>query len=278
MSRIRLAGDAHTLEWKELRHMGRLDDDDYLARLAPDAVDPTRGAQSLLNELLTAAELAEALDTPAARRWALEHQRLVRDRQPPEQELVRQLDLAGPGRARALLLYAAVRMRRPSVVIETGCFTGWDTSIVLLALTRNAHGHLYTLDLPGYSAGGKDNAAFRASLPCGGLPRDLSPGFLVPRTLRRRWTLRLGDARDLLPALLSELGKPVDFFFHDSEHSYGHMMWEYTTVAPHLAPGAVLASDDLSFNTAFWDFCRGFGLERMLHRSNANVGATLWRG
>lgn len=273
-----MAGDARTLAWKALRHVGRLNDDDYLTRLTSGAAERTQSAHALLEELTVAAELAEALDTPAARRWALEHEQPGCDERSREAKLVRQLDLAGPGRGRALLLYASVRTRRPGVVIETGCFTGWDTTLVLLALMRNAHGHLFTLDLPGYSEDRRDNAAFRASLPCGGLPRDLRPGFLVPPTLQERWTLRLGDARDLLPALLSELEEPVDFFFHDSEHSYGHMMWEYTTVAPHLAPGAVLASDDLSFNTAFWDFCRGLGLHRLLHRSNANVGATLWPG
>ncbi len=57
-----------------------------------------------------------------------------------------------------------------------------------------------------------------------------------------------------------------------------HMMWEFTTVAPYLAQGSLLASDDLAFNTAFWDFCAGHALPRLLHRGNANIGATVWPG
>lgn len=263
-----------TLAWKVLRHASRLDDEAYLGRVAGAPSDAATAARGLLDELRDAPELVAALSTDDAGRWALLHERMAA---PPHDAVSALLDLGGPGRVRPLLLYAALRRRRPSVVIETGCFTGWDSAVILLALRRNGHGHLYTIDLPGYTEDKSVDQAFRASLPLGGLPRELSPGFLVPEVLRDRWTLCLGDACTLLPALLGELEVPVDVFFHDSEHSYRHMMWEYTTVAPYLAAGALLASDDLSFNTAFWDFCVGMSLPRVLHRADANVGATVWR-
>ncbi len=272
----RAEGRARTFAWKLLRHASRLDDAAYLDRLAP-TTDVTQHPEALLDELRTAGELTDALASDEAVRWARKLDGRNNGHRTRQQEVLLRLDLEGGGRSRALLLYAALRRRRPGVVIETGCFTGWDTALVLLALTRNGHGHLYTLDLPGYGEAKPDDVAFQASLPLGGLPPDLAPGFLVPDALRDRWTLRLGDARALLPALLSEIADPVDVFFHDSEHSYGHMMWEYTTVAPYLGPGALLASDDLSFNTSFWDFCAAFGLPRLMHRSNANVGAAVWR-
>ncbi|MER3421200.1 MAG: hypothetical protein C4290_12070 [Chloroflexota bacterium] len=101
-------------------------------------------------------------------------------------------------------------------------------------------------------------------------------GFLVPPALRPRWTLILGDARDELPPLLRRLGT-IDVFFHDSDHRYAHMMWEYTTVWPHLAAGGLLISDDISFHTALWDFAAGVGAPVVIHRANANVGAIVRR-
>ena len=67
--------------------------------------------------------------------------------------------------------------------------------------------------------------------------------------------MRLGDAKVELPKLLEELGR-VDFFHHDSMHTYEHMTFEFETVWPYLRAGGVLASDDVDWNDAFADFCR----------------------
>jgi hypothetical protein len=50
------------------------------------------------------------------------------------------------------------------------------------------------------------------------------------------------------------------------------MMWEYTTVLPFMREGALLISDDISWNTAFWDFATALGVPPVVHRSNPNVG------
>lgn len=96
---------------------------------------------------------------------------------------------------------------------------------------------------------------------------------MVPNDLRRRWTLILGDSRLELSRLLHSLSSSVDVFFHDSEHSYHHMMWEYTSVLPWLAHGGLLISDDISFNTAFWDFCAAAEAPWVIHRRNSSLGA-----
>src|SRR5207245_10552503 len=85
------------------------------------------------------------------------------------------------------------------------------------------------------------------------LPQGMPSGFAVPQRLRGRWDLRLGDAKVELPKLLEELGR-VDFFHHDSMHTYEHMTFEYETVWPYLRAGGVLASDDVDWNDAFADF------------------------
>lgn len=263
MSRVR-----STL-WRLERHRSRLGDTAFLKRLLPAEQVGTNEAEELLAEARSAPELAAAVSSAAAQAWAAWGGQPAADGEAGARYAVE----ARLDRARTLLLYATLRILRPDVVIETGCFTGWDSAIMLLALARNGSGRLHTIDLPGYAE--RDSEAhFQASLSHGGLPPELAPGFLVPDELRDRWSLELGDARDLLPRLLRDISAPVDVFFHDSEHSYGHMMWEYTSVVPHLSPrNGLLVSDDLSFNTAFWDFCSGIGRPVVMHRRNANLGA-----
>jgi predicted O-methyltransferase YrrM len=81
-------------------------------------------------------------------------------------------------------------------------------------------------------------------------------GFAVPHDLKGKWELRLGDVRSVLPPLLSDLGQ-IDFFFHDSEHTYDLMSWEYAQAFAHLKPGGVISSDDVDWNAAFQDFTAG---------------------
>jgi predicted O-methyltransferase YrrM len=53
--------------------------------------------------------------------------------------------------------------------------------------------------------------------------------------------------------LLDELGE-IDFFIHDSEHSYECMTFEYQQAWKYLKPGGLLVSDDISWNASFDDF------------------------
>ena len=76
------------------------------------------------------------------------------------------------------------------------------------------------------------------------LPPGKEPGWAIPDDLLARWELRLGDAREVLPALLVETGE-IDLFFHDSLHTREHMLFEFETAWPALARGGLLASDDV---------------------------------
>jgi len=82
----------------------------------------------------------------------------------------------------------------------------------------------------------------------------------------------LGKSREKLPELLSKLGS-VNIFYHDSDHSYQNMTFEYVAVWPHVSRGGFLLSDDIKHNNAFMDFINkneirdyhtsfGFGLMR----------------
>lgn len=146
------------------------------------------------------------------------------------------------------LLYAAVRATRPGRVVETGTANGSSTAYILAALARNEAGSLVSIDLPFVAEErelrplvGEKAVASWATSP---VPGGREPGWMVPDELRGRWELRLGDARDLLPKTLDELGE-IDMFFHDSLHSREHMLFEFEAVWPHLAPCGLLVSDDV---------------------------------
>jgi hypothetical protein len=135
------------------------------------------------------------------------------------------------------VLYAAVRVLRPTVMVETGVASGVSSTLVLSAMERNEVGQLYSIDLP---------------LP---EPRLLPPGretgWMVPERLRDRWELVLGDVKTELPPLLERLG-PLDCFYHDSEHTFENMTWEFSQAYPRIRPAGLLMSDDITSNSA-WD-------------------------
>lgn len=152
-------------------------------------------------------------------------------------------------------LYRLVRAARPKVVIETGVYRGISTAFILAALEDNRQGALFSIDMPSAEYIDPDFEVTDSSP----LFRKESVGFAVPDELRSRWRLILGDARKVLPRLLGHQPE-VDFFYHDSEHSYSHMTWEYEQVLPHITEHGFLTSDDTNWNTAFVDCARRWNL------------------
>ncbi len=251
-----------TLAWKLLRHSIVAGDIGCLEKLLSSNFIITKNSVNvLLDELTDSVELRETLDSQYARLWDSNSSGLKN-----RERLRALLALDKRGRGRALFLYAATRLLRPKVVVETGCFTGWDSAVILQALHRNDEGHLYSIDLPARTG------QFSQVGPGSGLPIGCQPGFLVPEAFKDRWTLTIGNVRQELPPLLEKLGQ-VDLFYHDSDHTYVHMMWEYTTVWPYLAERGLLVSDDIAWNTAFWDFAKALGRPFVIHRNTPNVGA-----
>ncbi len=163
--------------------------------------------------------------------------------------------------ADVLFCFIALRIMKPDVVIETGCLTGWDSSLILLALHLNQKGQLYSVDLP------MDEVRHHHKT----VPAPLQNGFLVPDSLRERWTLCLGDTRTELMPLLKKV-QTIDVFFHDSLHTYDHMMWEFTAAWPHLSDRGILICDDIAWNTSFGDFAEAMDTSIVLHTSNYNFG------
>lgn len=160
--------------------------------------------------------------------------------------------------------YALIRELKPDRIIETGTAAGSSTSIMLAALHANNCGELVSIDLPAEK--GKRGMGWS-------LPEGEQAGFLIPDEYRRRWNLRVGDAKDLLVPAFRE--KRCDIFIHDSLHEYGHMMWEYVSALLNMETGGIIISDDIVENRGvWWKFISVFRLPCFIDLANPNVGVT----
>jgi len=143
-----------------------------------------------------------------------------------------------PIETEAKFLYALCRAFKPEKVVETGPGTGISSSFILKALDDNGKGEMWSIE-----------AGVLQIHPLG-----LKFGQFVPENLRGRWHLIMGESRNLLVDLLKDQER-VDFFFHDSDHSYENMAWEFDQGWPRVRIGGILAADDINFNSAFKEFC-----------------------
>jgi predicted O-methyltransferase YrrM len=124
-----------------------------------------------------------------------------------------------PRYARRMGWYAMIRALRPQHVVETGVDKGLGTCVIAAALLRNGSGRVTSLDInpeAGYLAKGE-------------------PWSKVV-------DLVIGDSL----ASIGALDRPVDLFLHDSDHHTKHERREFTAVEPHLAPGALLLTDNVT--------------------------------
>jgi predicted O-methyltransferase YrrM len=163
----------------------------------------------------------------------------------------------------SIRLYGLVRDFKPRTLVETGVCNGVSTAVILAALESNNAGSLYSIDLPEYTDTNYEEGTFWEGKKGAVVPKGNLPGWLIPDKYRKRWHLTLGRSQEKLPILLNGLGE-IDFFIHDSEHSYECMTFEYQQAWKYLKPGGLLVSDDTSWNSSFDDFSR-------LHSREINV-------
>lgn len=162
-------------------------------------------------------------------------------------------------------LYILVRSLKPEIMVETGVFDGLSSSVTLAALRQNAAGRLISIDLPATDTiVGSTEFMSDTSLPPGH-----DPGWMIPKALRERHELLLGDARELLPRVLLQHPK-LDIFMHDSLHTDEHMTFEFVAAWPHIRDGGLLLSDDIQGSAAFHRFC---GSHKKRYLQVRNFGA-----
>jgi hypothetical protein len=124
---------------------------------------------------------------------------------------------------RRVVWYAVARLLKPRLIIETGTADGLGTALLARALQRN---------------GTEGSPGIVASFDMGE-----NAGWVIPDELRSHVRLVQGDLRLTLPEFLRD-STPVHLFVHDSDHSAAHESWEYQTIGGHLAPNAVVITDN----------------------------------
>ena len=151
--------------------------------------------------------------------------------------------------------YSIIRKIKPEAAVETGVLNGTSTSFILLALHHNKKGMLYSIDYPEVEDAADEEGIFWEGKGGGVIPKGEQSGWIIPQYLRENWELIIGKSQEKLPALLERV-KPIDFFMHDSEHSYDCMWFEFEEAYKVLKNGGILASDDIDMNSSFYEFAK----------------------
>jgi predicted O-methyltransferase YrrM len=154
----------------------------------------------------------------------------------------------------ALFLYWLVRQAKPRTILQTGVCNGLSAAFMMLALVKNgSEGRLRAIDLPPVFDPADPAWTVAGTVYGVIIPEGKTSGWLIPDAYRHRFEVWNGDAKDLLPKLVDTVDS-IDFFFHDSDHTYDHMMFELHEVKRKLTNGGLLVADDVSWNTSLWDF------------------------
>jgi predicted O-methyltransferase YrrM len=160
----------------------------------------------------------------------------------------------------ALFLYWLVRQVKPRTIVQTGVCNGLSAAFMMLGLVKNGpEGRLHVIDLP--PVFDPRDAAWTVEGKVYGfvIPEGKTSGWLVPDAYRDRFEVWNGDAADLLPKMVDKVDS-IDFFYHDSDHSYNHMMFEFHQAKRKLNKGGLVVGDDVSWNASLWDFADEFGV------------------
>lgn len=164
----------------------------------------------------------------------------------------------------ARFLYYLVRLVKPKAMIQTGVSNGVSCAFITLAMKHNANGgKLYAIDLP-HIYDPSDDDFHQDTLYGVLIPNGRNSGWLVPDGLAHAFECWAGDAKELLPKMLKTVGA-IDVFYHDSDHTYDHMWFEFDAALPYLPPHGLIIADDIAWSTVTWDFAQKIGCVALNH-------------
>lgn len=156
--------------------------------------------------------------------------------------------------------YSLVRKMKPKILVETGVCNGISSTFLLLAIAKNDCGKLYSIDFPEVEGKKYDDKVFWEGKKGDTIPSGKESGWVIPDYLRKNWDFIKGKSQDKLPKLLNNL-ESIDFFLHDSEHSYECMWFEFNLAYEFLKLEGILISDDIHWNQSFYDFSKKYNKE-----------------
>ena len=143
---------------------------------------------------------------------------------------------------RLVIIYFLIRMLNPDVFFETGTQFGMSSNIAARAFMANGkfdYGSVQTFDTKDF------------------------PQLVVNPLIKRH--LGGGGVRPYFKKSTKEFATSNSIFFHDSDHSYENMFFEFEYVYNALGVTTII-SDDVDSNMAFADFCHKY------HLKNFRVG------
>lgn len=138
------------------------------------------------------------------------------------------------GRMDRITLYTSLRVTKPKVVVETGTAAGASSLYIMSALAKNGAGVLHSIDAT------KDRT---------------NVGRLVPDHLRENYNLYAGNSLEVLDEIFGE-DSIIDFFLHDSLHTYEHMQAEFEWAWRHAKGQSILCSHDVLMGNVWNHFVK----------------------
>jgi predicted O-methyltransferase YrrM len=171
----------------------------------------------------------------------------------------------------AQFLYWVVRRLRPKVIVQTGVSNGLSSAFMMLALAKNGdNGVLHAIDQAHVFDPNNPDWTRPGEVYGVAIPHGQTSGWMVPDRYRDRCFVEQGDATVLLPKLVDRLAS-IDMFFHDSDHTYSHMMFEFEQATRKLSRGGAVVADDVSWNASLWDFAEARGVPAYNYRGTIGV-------
>lgn len=128
-------------------------------------------------------------------------------------------------------IYAFAKHYRPRLVVEVGTFAGGTAIGWAAALVANGSGRLVCIDNDTYAKGTYPEIA-RRNITKTGLGED-------------RFALRCGDSKVVVPEVARELGKEVDVYLVDGDHTYEGATADMESGFPMLRSGGFLLVHDV---------------------------------
>jgi predicted O-methyltransferase YrrM len=160
----------------------------------------------------------------------------------------------------ALFLYWLVRRLNPKIIVQTGVCNGLSSAFMMLGLVKNGpQGSLHVIDMPPVFNSKDPGWTIKGKVYGVVIPEGKSSGWMVPDAYRDRFEVWNGDAKALLPKMVNKVDS-IDLFYHDSDHTYDHMMFEFREAKRKLQPGGLIVGDDISWNASVWDFADQYGV------------------